>query len=140
MLADDANPLAEVAFALSMAFFSLMVLMLFAIVHQPEDMVADKMLMTEMAPSQESPAEPQEPQILIFHPSGFYDADLKPVNPAQLDASKPVLLAVEETIPMSSIMGFKREYAGFEIEIAELTAQWKQAITSQKNSVKGAGQ
>jgi len=41
---------------------------------------------------------------------------------------------------MSSIMGFKREYAGFEIEIAELTAQWKQAITSQNNSVKGAGQ
>jgi len=140
MLTDDANPLAEVAFALSMAFFSLMVLMLFAIVHQPEDTVEDKMLVAEMAPSQEAPEEPQEPQILIFHPNGFYDADLKPANPAHLDASKPILLAVEETIQMSRIMGFKREYSGFEIEIAELTPQWKAAITSQSHSGKGAGQ
>ena len=140
MLADDANPLAEVAFALSMAFFSLMVLMLFAIVHQPEDTSVDKMLMADIAASPAAPAETQEPQILIFHPTGFYDADLKRADPAQLDAATPILLAVEDTIPMSSIMGFKREYAGLEIEIAELTSEWKQAITRQSRSGNGAGQ
>ncbi|MEK9925967.1 MAG: hypothetical protein VW736_10085, partial [Alphaproteobacteria bacterium] len=36
MINDGANPLAEVALALAMAFFSLMILMLFAMVNAPE--------------------------------------------------------------------------------------------------------
>lgn len=140
MLADDANPLAEVAFALSMAFFSLMVLLLFAIVHQPEDTVADKMAITEASKDQVEPAETQDPHIIIFHPNGFFNADMEPIDPSRLDTSKPLLLAVEETIPMSRIMGFKREYANFEIEIAELSPQWNEAIKGDANNGSGAGQ
>ena len=36
MINDGANPLAEVALALAMAFFSLMILMLFAMVNAPK--------------------------------------------------------------------------------------------------------
>jgi hypothetical protein len=140
MLADDANPLAEVAFALSMAFFSLMVLLLFAIVHQPEDTVADKMAITEASETAAAPTEAQDPHIIIFHPNGFFNADMEPIDPSRLDASKPLLLAVEETIPMSRIMGFKREYANFEIEIAELSPQWNEAIKGDSNSENGAEQ
>ncbi len=64
MISDDANPLAEVAFALAMAFFSLMVLMLFAIVHQPEDAAPDRM---DIASSSDQEAEEEsDPQILFF--------------------------------------------------------------------------
>lgn len=64
MISDDANPLAEVAFALAMAFFSLMVLMLFAIVHQPEAAAPDTMSLA--ATSDAEQPEQTEPQILFF--------------------------------------------------------------------------
>ena len=46
---DGANPLAEVALALAMAFFSLMVLTLFAVVHQPETAIVDSMVLQKSA-------------------------------------------------------------------------------------------
>ena len=41
MIDDGANPMAGCS-ALAMAFFSLMVLTLFAVVHHPDDKVADR--------------------------------------------------------------------------------------------------
>ena len=45
MIDDGANPMAEVALALAMAFFSLMVLT-FAVVHHPDDKVVDRITLT----------------------------------------------------------------------------------------------
>ena len=67
MIDDGANPMAEVALALAMAFFSLMVLTLFAVVHHPDDKVADRITLT----SSSKDAKSKTPKLLIWHKQPF---------------------------------------------------------------------
>ncbi|MGB1919848.1 MAG: hypothetical protein ACPIDZ_09850 [Candidatus Puniceispirillales bacterium] len=130
MISDDANPLAEVAFALAMAFFSLMVLMLFAIVHQPEAAAPDRM---DIASSSDQEIEEEsDPQILYFHPDGYFDENLVMINPDILDPTKPVLLAVQDSIAMSDVMTFKQSYNTLDIQISALPADLDAAITAKR--------
>ena len=131
MISDDANPLAEVAFALAMAFFSLMVLMLFAIVHQPEAAAPDTMLLT--AASDAEQPEQTEPQILFFHPDGYFNEQLVMINPDNLDPARPVLLAVQDSIAMSDVMAFKQSYTALDIQISALPADLDAAIIAKRN-------
>ncbi|MDA8675928.1 hypothetical protein N9M53_04485 [Alphaproteobacteria bacterium] len=131
MISDDANPLAEVAFALAMAFFSLMVLMLFAIVHQPEAAAPDTMLLA--AASDAEQPEQTEPQILFFHPDGYFNEQLVMINPDNLDPARPVLLAVQDSIAMSDVMAFKQSYTALDIQISALPADLDAAIIAKRN-------
>lgn len=130
MISDDANPLAEVAFALAMAFFSLMVLMLFAIVHQPEAAAPDHL---DIASTSEQEAEDvPDPQILFFHPDGYFDENLVMITPGDLDPTKPVLLAVQDSIAMSDVMAFKQSYQTLNIQISALPADLDAAISAKR--------
>jgi len=131
MISDDANPLAEVAFALAMAFFSLMVLMLFAIVHQPEAAAPD--IMSLAAASDAEQPEQTEPQILFFHPDGYFNEQLVMINPDNLDPARPVLLAVQDSIAMSDVMAFKQSYTALDIQISALPADLDAAIIAKRN-------
>ncbi|MEC8642441.1 MAG: hypothetical protein VXZ67_06000 [Pseudomonadota bacterium] len=132
MINDGANPLAEVALALAMAFFSLMILMLFAMVNAPE---ADG---TEAAPATiEMTTEPApensddlERQLVIFSESGFFDKDMNRLDPAAIDPEQPVILAVSHQMPISRITGFQREFPHLKVEIAELTPDWQSRIAA----------
>ena len=68
MINDGANPLAEVALALAMAFFSLMILMLFAMVNAPKADATDVGPATmEMAvESRDPPPDDEERHLVIF--------------------------------------------------------------------------
>ena len=131
MISDYANPLAEVAFALAMAFFSLMVLILFAIVHQPEAAAPDTMLLA--AASDAEQLEQTEPQILFFHPDGYFNEQLVMINPDNLDPARPVLLAVQDSIAMSDVMAFKQSYTALDIQISALPADLDAAIIAKRN-------
>jgi hypothetical protein len=131
MISDDANPLAEVAFALAMAFFSLMVLMLFAIVHQPKAAAPDTMSLA--AASDAEQPEQTEPQILFFHPDGYFNEQLVMINPDNLDPARPVLLAVQDSIAMSDVMAFKQSYTALDIQISALPADLDAAIIAKRN-------
>lgn len=131
MISDDANPLAEVAFALAMAFFSLMVLMLFAIVHQTEAVAPDSIAVSSSV-SAEIPEQTQ-PQFLLFHPNGYFDENLASVNPETLDPSRPVLLAVEDSIAISDVMAFKQSYANLDIQISALPSELAAVLSAKRN-------
>lgn len=131
MISDDANPLAEVAFALAMAFFSLMVLMLFAIVHQPEAAAPDTMSLA--ATSDAEQPEQTEPQILFFHPDGYFNEQLVMINPDNLDPARPVVLAVQDSIAMSDVMAFKQSHTTLDIQISALPADLDAAIIAKRN-------
>jgi hypothetical protein len=131
MISDDANPLAEVAFALAMAFFSLMVLMLFAIVHQPEAAAPDTMSLAVMSDAEQP--EQTEPQILIFHPDGYFNEQLVMINPDNLDPTRPVVLAVQDSIAMSDVMAFKQSHTTLDVQISALPADLDAAIIAKRN-------
>ena len=130
MINDGANPLAEVALALAMAFFSLMILMLFAMVNAPKADATDVGPATvEMAvESRDPPPDNEERHLVIFTDGGFFDEDLNRLDPAAIDPAQPVILAVSEQMPISRITGFQRRYPDLTIEIAELTPDWEERI------------
>ena len=130
MINDGANPLAEVALALAMAFFSLMILMLFAMVNAPKADAIDVGPATmEMAvESRDPPPDNEERHLVIFTDGGFFDEDLNRLDPAAIDPAQPVILAVSQQMPISRITGFQRRYPDLTIEIAELTPDWQERI------------
>jgi hypothetical protein len=132
MINDGANPLAEVALALAMAFFSLMILMLFAMVNAPkiEDMKAEPTTVEMTADSLNQPNNEDERQLVIYSTSGFFDEQLNRLNPAEIDPAVPVILAVSDQMAISRITGFQRQYPDLKLEIAELTPEWQARIAS----------
>ena len=130
MINDGANPLAEVALALAMAFFSLMILMLFAMVNAPKADATDVGPATmEMAVESRDPLpDDEERHLVIFTDGGFFDENLNRFDPAAIDPAQPVILAVSQQMPISRITGFQRRYPDLTIEIAELTSDWQERI------------
>ncbi|MEC7361216.1 MAG: hypothetical protein VYA42_01980 [Pseudomonadota bacterium] len=130
MINDGANPLAEVALALAMAFFSLMILMLFAMVNAPKaDATNVGPATMEMAvESRDPPPDDEERHLVIFTDGGFFDENLNRLDPAAIDPAQPVILAVSQQMPISRITGFQRRYPDLTIEIAELTPDWEERI------------
>ena len=132
MINDGANPLAEVALALAMAFFSLMILMLFAMVNAPKikDMKAGPTTVEMTVDSRNQPNNEDERQLVIYSTSGFFDEQLNRLNPAEIDPAVPVILAVSDQMAISRITGFQRQYPDLKLEIAELTPEWQARIAS----------
>ena len=121
MIDDGANPMAEVALALAMAFFSLMVLTLFAVVHNPDDKVADKITLT----SSSKDAKSKTPKLLIWHKQHLFDEMLSPIDTGDLTTEQPVILAVSPGITMAEMMQFQQDHPSLNLQIAELTHEWE---------------
>ena len=132
MINDGANPLAEVALALAMAFFSLMILMLFAMVNAPtiDDMNGGPTTVEMDANSRNQANNEDERQLVIYSTAGFFDEQLNRLNPAEIDPTIPVILAVSDQMAISRITGFQRQYPDLKLEIAELTPEWQARIVS----------
>ena len=137
MINDGANPLAEVALALAMAFFSLMILMLFAMVNAPKTESTEASPATvDMAldPSDQANGE-DDRQLVIYTAAGFFDEQLNRLDPAAVDPALPVILAVSQQMPISRITGFQRQYPDLRLEIAELTPEWQARIAGMGREV-----
>ena len=132
MINDGANPLAEVALALAMAFFSLMILMLFAMVNAPtiDDMNAEPTTVEMDANPRNQANNEDERQLVIYSTAGFFDEQLNRLNPAEIDPTIPVILAVSDQMAISRITSFQRQYPDLKLEIAELTPEWQARIAS----------
>ena len=137
MINDGANPLAEVALALAMAFFSLMILMLFAMVNAPKtDSTRASPATVDMALDSRNQVQGEDDrQLVIYTAAGFFDGQLKRIDPAAVDPARPVVLAVSEQMPISRIIGFQRQYPDLRLEIAELTPDWQARIAGMGREV-----
>ena len=136
MINDGANPLAEVALALAMAFFSLMILMLFAMVNAPEADGTEASAATLEMTTEPTPenTDDLERQLVIYSESGFFDKDMNRLDPAAIDPEQPVILAVSQQMPISRITGFQREFPHLRVEIAELTPDWQSRLAAMANT------
>lgn len=132
MINDGANPLAEVALALAMAFFSLMILMLFAMVNAPQaDGTATAGATVEITTDKSTETtDDRERQLIIYTEDGLFDSTLSRVDPASIDRQQPVILAVSDAMPISSITSFQRQNPGLTLEIAELTPDWQARLAA----------
>lgn len=120
------NPLTEVALALSMAFFALMVLTIFALSQkQFKSIESDKISINS-----KSSIKKDKKRILVFyHNKNFYDQNLKIwrlVN--QGKQTDRYTLAVPKEMSVKELFEIKKIFQGLDLQVAEQNQQWNDAL------------
>ena len=126
MIGDTENPLTEVALALSMAFFSLMVLMLFAITNSSSG-TAQQTVKVDGPASNE--AKKESPTFLIFFNGKYFDETLQLAKPGNQDKEKPLFLAVMPDLDVRSMMDAMQKVNHPSPEVITLSNEWIRALS-----------
>ena len=123
MLSDDGgNPLAEVGLALSMAFFSLMILMLVAILNsspnkQRVEMGKDGSQQTD-----------EKMDFYVYSKGQLFDKNLKPQNIDTLPEHPKILLAVDPQLELSAVLDIITQVGHQNLQITKLDLAWQKRL------------
>ena len=128
MLSDDGgNPLAEVGLALSMAFFSLMILMLVAILNSSPNKQRVKMNNDGGRPISE------EIDFYVYSEGQLFDKRLRPLNIDALPEHRKILLAVDPQLELSAVLDIISQAGHQNLQITKLDLAWQKRL--QQNRV-----
>ena len=120
MLSEESgNPLAEVGLALSMAFFSLMILMLVAVLNTSQTNQQIKMGNSDASPTTE------KMDLFVYSGGQLYDEDLTQLDAAALPADQKILLAVDPKLELSAVLEIIGKVGHGNLEITKLDAAWQ---------------
>ena len=129
MLSDEGgNPLAEVGLALSMAFFSLMILMLVAVLNSPPTNHQIKMGKDGTSPNSE------KMDLFVYSGGQLYDKDLTRLNVSALPADQKILLAVDPQLELSAVLEIVGKVGHQNLQITKLDAAWQARLKSKRAS------
>lgn len=137
------NAMAEIALALAMGFFSIMVLTMVSMgsgmVSQgaknlQDDPISIAKTADKTAPSQDKGlgknVAPED--LIIFHKGTFYDNRLIPVSVSSLNTRPKVILAVAPDLAMSKTMQARHQITSKDITVVILNESWLQALKEAK--------
>ena len=129
MLSDEGgNPLAEVGLALSMAFFSLMILMLAAVLNSPPTNQQIKMGNDGTSPTSE------KMDLFVYSGGQLYDKDLTRLDVTALPADQKILLAVDPQLELSAVLEIVGKVGHQNLQITKLDAAWQARLKSKRAS------
>ena len=123
------NPLTEVALALSMAFFAIMVLTIFALSQkQFKSIESDKISINSKSLINKDKKDKK--RILVFyHNKNFYNQNLKiwrlENQGKQIDR---YTLAVPKEMSVKELFEIKKIFQGLDLQVAEQNQQWNDAL------------
>jgi hypothetical protein len=122
------NAMTEIALALAMGFFSIMVLTMVsmgagsgemqtttgAILAQPEKQVV-----------QAAKIEVQSKDLVVVHHNGrFFDKQMNPLDPTSIQTSRRVLLALHPSLPISEALAARAKLNVKNLIVSTLDEQW----------------
>jgi hypothetical protein len=129
MLSDEGgNPLAEVGLALSMAFFSLMILMLVAVLNSPPTNQQIKMGNDGTSPTSE------KMDLFVYSGGQLYNKDLTRLNVSALPADQKILLAVDPQLELSAVLEIVGKVGHQNLQITKLDVAWQARLKSKRAS------
>ena len=132
------NAMTEIALALAMGFFSLMVLTMISMGAGKSDNPAVAAAM--LAPSTPAAAEAAtvepttEDMIVVYHGGRFFDRDLKPVDPAAIATSGRVLLALDPELPLAEAMAARTRINVANLIVSTLDDRWLTTLRSKTHA------
>ncbi len=145
------NAMTEIALAMAMGFFSVMVLTAMSMgVSAPAGKSASQslaqspaqaMISAAIADSGPAPAAAmvdkltKKDVLVIFDGSRFFGRDLKPFDLAAIDGTKRVVLAVTPDLSMAQAIGARRKIAASRLVITTLDGNWRRALREKKNAL-----
>jgi len=129
MLSDDGgNPLAEVGLALSMAFFSLMILMLVAVLNSAPNSQSVKMGKDGTSPTTE------KMDLYIYSDGTLYDEQLNTVLPNALSEQQKILLAVDPQLELTAVLDIIGQVGHQNLQITKLDTAWQERLRIKKGT------
>jgi len=129
MLSDDGgNPLAEVGLALSMAFFSLMILMLVAVLNSAPNSQSVKMGKDGTSPTTE------KMDLYIYSDGKLYDEQLNAILPNTLSEQQKILLAVDPQLELTAVLDIIGQVGHQNLQITKLDTAWQERLRIKKGA------
>ena len=123
------NPLTEVALALSMAFFALMVLTIFALSQKQFKSIESDKISINSKSSINKDKKDKKRILVFYHNKKFYDQNLKIWRlENQGKQTEKYTLAVPKEMSVKELFEIKNIFKDFELQIAEQNQQWNDAL------------
>ncbi|WP_135075458.1 hypothetical protein [Terasakiella sp. SH-1] len=134
------NAMAEIALALAMGFFSIMVLTMVSMgsgmVTQgtastiKEEPISLAKTAEKTPPSEEQGAGAQvkHEDLVIFYNGMFLDHRLKPISSVQISRREKIILAVSPDLPMSETMQVRSQISSNDMTVVMLNDMWLNAL------------
>jgi hypothetical protein len=126
----------EVALALAMGFFSIMVLTLVSMGGGSGDATSYEAIRLVQT-TQDRPASvlpTGDDQIVIFDGERFFDTDLNPIDPATVSdaGERRIVLAIDPAVRLADVMAARDRISAVNLVIANLDDRWRTAIEAAK--------
>ena len=123
------NAMTEIALALAMAFFSIMVLTMVSMSATPEKISKGQdqpnINLADSAPNNtQKPAAPTKRKLVIFWNGQFMDQQLSPLELGSLKSSKKIVLAMPPNLPMADALAARAQLEGVDILVSVLDERW----------------
>ena len=148
------SAMTEVALALAMAFFAIMVLAMISMgssvqAHKTQktettvDLTDMQLSLQALQPDQKNnhPNPSKETTktvgpddlLIVFYQGQWFDRTLAPLNPENLSTDKPVILALDPDLPLNEAIAARSQLARSNITIAPLDNQWLTTLETIQN-------
>ena len=123
------NPLTEVALALSMAFFALMVLTIFALSQKQFKSIESDKISINSKSSIIKDKKDKKRILVFYHNKNFYDQNLK-IWRLENQGKQTVryTLAVPKEMSVKELFEIKKIFQGLDLQVAEQNQQWNDAL------------
>ena len=122
------NPLTEVALALSMAFFALMVLSIFALTQTEQEKSSIKSLVINNS-SQVKKENKTKSKVMFYFDNMFYDKNYQILDINKIKNSKEFyILAVPSKISVKKLITIKTSLKNLNVKITQQTEEWEKAF------------
>ena len=124
------NPLTEVALALSMAFFSIMVLSIFALSQKDNKTLVNEKISIN-ATSSEKENKKKNRTIIFYFNNNFYDKNFQKWN-LDNNSKNPdgYTLAVPSEISVKKLFEIKNNIKNLDIKITQQNKEWNDALNN----------
>lgn len=126
----------EIALAMAMGFFSIMVLTALSMGVTPEAarmISAAQVAQSESGEAKSGAIETRADDVIaIFAQGRFHDANLQPLDPARIPADRRVILVVDPRLPMADVLAARARIAAKDLVVSIMDGKWRKAVTGLK--------
>ena len=126
------NAMTEIALALAMGFFSIMVLTMVSMGAGQGASEEGGAAILKMVPAQAGEARAvaanSDDTIIIYHQGRFLDTELRSIDPRGLAASGRVVLALDPALPMAEALHAQAQVSARDLVVSVLDARWQAAL------------
>ena len=123
------NPLTEVALALSMAFFALMVLTIFALSQKQFKSIESDKISINSKSSIDKDKKDTKRILIFYHNKNFYDQNLQIWRLENQDKqTERYTLAVPTKMSVKELFEIKKNFQGLDLQVTEQNKQWNEAL------------